>query len=139
MSNNPPIPVVCAVIERAGRVLIARRPAHKHLPHAWEFPGGKVEPDEAAEAALVREIREELGCDIVVDRALPRFVHDYGAVIIEMIPFTARLAAGSAEPAVTEHTALVWVEPAGLARYALAPADGPVVASYLGARVAGPP
>jgi len=139
--SSPPIPVVCAVIERDGRVLIARRPAHKHLPHAWEFPGGKVEPGEAAEAALVREIREELGCDVVVARALPRFVHDYGAVVIEMIPFVARLAASSAEPAVTEHTALAWVEPAGLDRYALAPADGPVVASYLnhrGARAAGP-
>ena len=66
MVKSPPIPVVCAVIERKGRVLIARRPAHKHLGLKWEFPGGKVEPDESAEAAIIREIQEELGCAIEI-------------------------------------------------------------------------
>ena len=78
------VPVVCAVIIRDGRVLIAQRPAHKHLALKWEFPGGKVEPGESAEAAIVREIREELGCDFAIGRALPRFTHAY-AVTIEMM------------------------------------------------------
>ena len=65
-----PVPVVCAVIERNGRVLIAQRPLHKLLPLKWEFAGGKVEPGEAPAAAIVREIREELGCEIVITRAL---------------------------------------------------------------------
>lgn len=127
MSSRPPIPVVCAVIEREGRVLIARRPAGKHLPLQWEFAGGKVEPGEAPEAAIVREIREELGCEFVITRALPRFTHAY-AVTIEMIPFVGRLAPGSPEPQAHEHLDLRWVPPAGLSAMDLAPADLPVVA-----------
>src|ERR1043166_4134549 len=98
---NPPaaIPVVCAVIEDArGRVLVAQRPAHKHLALKWEFAGGKVEPGEAPAAALIREMKEELGCDIAIARPLPRFTHDYGTVVIEMIPFVCTLVPGSAAP-----------------------------------------
>ena len=130
---NPPLPVVCAVIEdAAGRVLVAQRPAHKHLALKWEFPGGKVEPGEQPEAALLREIREELGCALVLTRALPRFIHDYGPVTIAMIPFVARLAPGSAAPHPHEHIALRWVAPADLSALDLAAADLPVVAALLG-------
>ena len=59
-----PVPVVCAVIERAGLILLAQRPAHKLLALKWEFPGGKVEPGELPAAAILREIREELGCEV---------------------------------------------------------------------------
>jgi 8-oxo-dGTP diphosphatase len=123
------IPVVCAVIEREGRVLVAQRPAHKHLPLKWEFPGGKVEPGETAEAAIIREIREELGCDLLIARALPRFTHAY-AVVIEMIPFVCHLAPGSCEPRALEHVALQWIRPEELPAIDLAAADLPVVASY---------
>jgi 8-oxo-dGTP diphosphatase len=123
------IPVVCAVIERDGRVLIAQRPAHKHLALKWEFPGGKVEPGESPEAAIVREIKEELGCDVALTRALPRFQHAY-AVAIEMIPFVCRLAPGSPEPRPLEHIALQWVTPAELPALDLAAADLPVLDSY---------
>lgn len=125
-----PIPVVCAVIERAGRVLVAQRPTHKHLPLKWEFAGGKVEPGESAEAAIVREIREELGCEFEITRALPRFTHAY-AVTIEMIPFVGRLAPASPEPQPHEHVALRWVDPAELPALDLAAADLPVVAAWL--------
>ncbi len=118
------------MIERDGLVLIAQRPANKHLPLQWEFAGGKVEPGEDAQAAITREIREELGCEIVVTQTLPPFLHDYGTVVIEMIPFVARLAAGSPEPVAHEHVALAWVEIPTLADYALAPADWPVVTAY---------
>ncbi len=126
----PIIPVVCALIEREGRVLIARRPAHKHLGHKWEFPGGKVEPGETAAAAILREIQEELGCTIAIVRPLPPFVYDYGTVVIEMIPFVVRLTPASAEPTATEHSALAWATVDELPRYDLAPADLPVIASY---------
>jgi 8-oxo-dGTP diphosphatase len=121
------------VIEHGGRVLLAQRPADKHLPLKWEFPGGKVEPGEAPAAAIIREIREELGCEITITRALPPFLHDYGTVVIEMIPFVCALAPGSPEPHPHEHTALAWVEPGRLGTHDLAAADLPVVAMLPGA------
>lgn len=129
-ARPPAIPVVCAVIGRGGLVLLAQRAPDKLLPLKWEFPGGKVEPGEDPAAAIVREIREELGCDIAVARALPRFTHDYGRVVIEMIPFVCMLAPGSPEPHPHEHIAIAWVKPAELLAYDLAAADVPVVAAY---------
>jgi len=125
-----PIPVVCAVIiDPEGRMLLAQRPAHKHLPLKWEFPGGKVEPAESPEAALIREIREELGCSITITRALPPFTHAYPAVVIKMLPFLCVLTADSAAPHPHEHVALRWVPPAELGTFDLAAADLPVVAA----------
>ena len=121
--------VCAALLDRAGRVLLAQRPAHKHLGLKWEFPGGKVEPGEAPEVALVREIREELGCDVFIRRALPRFTHDYGTLTIEMIPFVCELAPASPTPHAHEHVALAWVTVDALPTYDLAPADWPVVAA----------
>jgi len=135
MPHATAIPVVCALIEnREGRVLMAQRPPHKHLGLKWEFPGGKIEPGEAAEAALHREIREELGCAIDILRALPRTTHAYEKVTIEMIPFVARLAEGSPDPQSHEHVALRWVEPSALATLDLPAADGPIIAAYLAPR-----
>ncbi|MBP6507872.1 MAG: (deoxy)nucleoside triphosphate pyrophosphohydrolase [Opitutaceae bacterium] len=128
-SDPRPIPVVCALIEREGRVLVAQRPAHKHLPLKWEFPGGKVEPGETAEAAIVRELCEELGCGFILTRALPRFTHAY-AETIEMIPFVGRLAPDSTEPHPHEHIALRWMLPDEIVALDLAAADFPVLAAY---------
>ena len=126
-----PIPVVAAVIEdTTGRVLVAQRPAHKHLGLKWEFPGGKVEPGEPPATALARELREELGIEIEIIRALPTFTHDYGTVVIAMIPFVCRLAPGSPAPHPHEHVAVRWVAPALLDSLDLAAADWPVVRSY---------
>jgi len=128
--STAPLPVVCALIERGGRVLLAQRPAHKQLALKWEFPGGKVDPGETPEAALVREIREELCCDVRLRRPLPRTQHAYERVHIEMIPFVCALAPGSPEPHPTEHVALAWVAPAELDAYDLAGADWPVLHAY---------
>ena len=93
------IPVACALIlNRDGCVLLAQRPADKHLGLQWEFPGGKVEPGESPAAALIREIDEELGCRIEITGALPPFVHHYATVSIEMHPFVCRLAAATTAP-----------------------------------------
>lgn len=131
--NSPasPLPVVCALIEHAGRVLLAQRPAGKHLGGKWEFPGGKVEPGEAPAAALAREIHEELGCAVLVSRALPPCVHDYGTVRIELIPFVCTLQPGSPPPVAREHAAIAWVTPGELANHDLAPADIPILRDYL--------
>ncbi|MDD2763263.1 MAG: (deoxy)nucleoside triphosphate pyrophosphohydrolase [Opitutaceae bacterium] len=131
MIRNPPLPVVCALIEREGCVLLARRPAHKHPALKWEFPGGKVDRGETAEAALVREIKEELGCDITIERPLPRYRHTYDRTTIEMIPFVCRLSTGSPEPHPIEHSAVVWVPPEKLSGFDLAAADLPVARAYL--------
>jgi 8-oxo-dGTP diphosphatase len=127
---STPIPVVCALIECAGTLLIAQRPTNKHLPLKWEFPGGKVEPGEDPAAAIVREIHEELGCDILITRPLTPFLHDYKTVIIEMIPFVCVLAAGSPEPHPHEHVAIVWATPDRLSTYDLAAADLPAITAY---------
>lgn len=127
MSSPVPIPVVCAVIEHGGRILLAQRPPHKMLPLKWEFPGGKVEPGEAASAAILREIQEELGCAIRIDRPLPSFVHDYGTAVIEMIPFVCTLLPESPAPHAHEHVALAWVTLPEITGYDLPPADWPVV------------
>lgn len=130
--EKPPIPVVAAVIEDGrGAVLVAQRPPHKHLALKWEFPGGKVDAGESPEGALIRELREELGIDTEIVRPLPRFTHDYGSVVIAMIPFVCRLAPGSAAPHPHEHVALRWVPPAELGKLDLAAADLPVVAALL--------
>jgi 8-oxo-dGTP diphosphatase len=129
LKSSAPIPVVCAILRDArDRILLAQRPAHKHLGGKWEFPGGKVEPGESPEAALLREIREELGCELAELRPLVRFTHDYGSVAIEMIPFLCRLAPDSPPPHPHEHTALAWTPLDTLASYDLAPADLPVIA-----------
>jgi 8-oxo-dGTP diphosphatase len=107
---------------------LAQRPAHKHLGLKWEFAGGKVEPGEPPAAALVREIKEELACDVVIDRVLPPFTHDYGTVVIEMIPFMCHLASQSSAPHPHEHIALKWVRLDEFDQIDLAPADWPVVA-----------
>lgn len=122
-----PIPVVCALIFRDDRVLIAQRPAGKHLALKWEFPGGKVEPGEEAAAALVREIREELGCEIETFERLQSVSHRYERGEIELIPFVCKLADGSSEPHPHEHVAVQWVRTDDLGGYDLAEADLPVV------------
>jgi len=127
LSAPSPIPVVCAVIEREGRVLVAQRPPDKLMPLKWEFPGGKVEPGEDPAAAIVREIREELGCAVTVTGALTPFVHDYRTVVITMIPFVCTLPPGSPAPHAHEHVALAWATLAELRAYDLAAADWPVV------------
>jgi len=128
MPPSSALPVVAAVIEdAAGLVLVAQRPAHKHLALKWEFPGGKVEPGESPEAALARELREELGIEIEILRVLPRFTHDYGDIVIEMISFVCRLAPASAAPHAHEHVALRWVSREQLPTLDLAAADLPVI------------
>jgi mutator protein MutT len=120
--------VAAAVIDVAGRVLIAQRPPGKHLAGRWEFPGGKLEAGEDRRAGLVRELREELGITLLAPlRPLIRVRHtyDYGEVLIDM--WVARRYSG--EPRGLEGQALRWCAQDELESVDLLPADGPIVAA----------
>lgn len=120
--------VAAALIDVDGRVLIGRRPEGKALAGLWEFPGGKVEPGERPEAALIRELREELGVD-VQEACLAPFVfasHAYESFHLLMPLYLCRRWSGVVEK--REHAALAWVKPAKLSDYPMPPADAPLVA-----------
>lgn len=127
MNEKTPIVVVCAVIRSEAGVLVAQRPLTKHLGGYWEFPGGKIEDQESAEAALHREIREELGCEIVINTPGPSVQWDHEKGSILMHSFLCRLQDSSPEPIALEHTSLAWHTVAELRELNLAPADWPIV------------
>jgi 8-oxo-dGTP diphosphatase len=118
--------VVAAVIRRDGRILLTRRHHHADRGGQWEFPGGKIEAGEGEEAALRREILEELGCLVAVDALLARTSHRYPDLEVELAFFACRLEAGS-EPRLLGAAAMEWAEPARLADYDFCEADRPVL------------
>lgn len=122
--------VLAAVVERAGRLLLARRPPGKRHAGLWEFPGGKFLPGEAPLAAARRELAEELGVDVIAAGDLLLARPDPGSVFV--VEFY-RVEIGG-EPIVLEHTELAWALPEELAGYALAPSDR-VFAEWLLGRV----
>lgn len=119
------IDVVAAVIERAGRILIARRHADSHLGGLWEFPGGKRQTGETAEAALVREIREELDTAVSVGDLLDDVEWRYPEKTVRLRFFRCAL---EGEPRAAEGQEIAWVAPADLGRYEFPPADAGLVA-----------
>ncbi len=125
--------VVCALIEDGqGRLLLAQRPEGKHLAGLWEFPGGKIEPGETPEAALVREIEEELGCAAEPGEPLTPVTHAYAQVTVCLIPFLVRFAAGAqARPETRAHAALRWVSRDEIGALPMPEADAPIVAEWL--------
>lgn len=123
--------MVCGLIEDgAGRVLACRRAPGQALAGLWEFPGGKLEPGEDATAALVRELREELGIEVETGAALTVVEHDYGDFAIRLIPLRCRVVAG--EPHPQEHDAMRWVGPEEVGGLEWAAADVPVVGEWVG-------
>lgn len=119
------IAVVGAVLIENGRILAAQRPDGARLGGLWEFPGGKVEPDESPKEALVREIREELGCEVSVGDALATTEHRYDFGTISLQTFYCRLLTGT--PMASEHQALRWLTVDEFASVTWAPADLPAL------------
>ena len=113
--------VVCALIVGQGKLLIAQHGIHSRHPWKWEFPGGKIQPGESPEEALGREIREELNMEIRVEERLAPVTHTYGEKVIRLIPFLCRWTGGDLQ--LTEHHAVRWVSPEGIARYDMLGAD----------------
>jgi 8-oxo-dGTP diphosphatase len=121
------IRVIAAVVAREGRFLVCQRPQTKRHGGLWEFPGGKCEPGEADQEAIGRELREELGVDVVEVSEEAFAIDDPGSAFrIAFLPVTIR-----GEPVCHEHTALLWGDLAELAQLPLAPSDRRFVESRL--------
>lgn len=120
--------VAVALVDNDGRVLLAQRPEGKKLAGMWEFPGGKVEPNETPEAALLRELHEELGLDISAACLAPfAFAsHSYDDFHLLMPLYVCRRWAG--QPQGREGQALKWVRPVQMRDLPMPPADLPLVA-----------
>ena len=116
-----------ALIDADGRVLLAQRPAGKSMAGLWEFPGGKVEPGETPEAALIRELKEELGIDTFASCLAPLTFasHGYPDFHLLMPLFACRKWQGVAHG--REGQALAWVRPTALRDYQMPPADLPLI------------
>jgi len=120
--------VAVALVDRDGRVLIAQRPEGKPMAGLWEFPGGKVHSDETPEAALIRELDEELGIDTKESCLAPLTFasHAYDDFHLMMPLYVCRVWRG--EPTAHEHGELAWVRPTRLRDYPMPPADEPLIA-----------
>ena len=116
-----------ALIDADGRVLLAQRPEGKSMAGLWEFPGGKVEQDETPEAALIRELQEELGIDTWESCLAPLTFasHSYSDFHLLMPLFACRKWQGT--PTSIEGQTLKWVRPNALKDYAMPPADIPLI------------
>jgi mutator protein MutT len=123
------IQVTAAVIEKEGRVLIARRGGDGPFADLWEFPGGKVEPGETNEQGLARELSEELGIRAQVGVFLCASRHDYGHLAVELLAY--RVFSYQGEIRLNEHTEIRWVWPRDLSRYEFPEADLPIIRKIL--------
>jgi 8-oxo-dGTP diphosphatase len=127
---EPVVEVVAgAITDARGRILLARRTAGRDLAGLWEFPGGKREPGESPEAALVRELREELGIAVDIGAPLIAVPQQYPHKRLRLD--VRRISAWQGTPRGLDGQALAWVPPPKLASYAMPPADRPVVAALL--------
>ncbi len=113
--------VCAAVIERDGRVMICQRRPEAHNGLKWEFPGGKLEPGESPEAALKRELSEELAIDVAVGRVMDAVVHRYPDRDVLVLFYRCSILSG--EPVTVDCNAVEWARPDDLPRYDFAGAD----------------
>lgn len=123
------IHVSCALIEQEGKVLIAQRGPDMSNPLLWEFPGGKLLPQETPSESLIREIKEELGLEIVIAQALPLCTHHGAEHTITLYPFLCHIQGG--QLVLAEHQQVRWVLAQDFGLYTWTAADVPVWKQYL--------
>lgn len=123
--------VACALVDPDNRVLVTQRPEGKQLAGLWEFPGGKLEAGERPEAALIRELREELGIEVKEACLAPLSFasHAYESFHLLMPLYICRRWEGLVQP--REGQAMQWVRPARLRALAMPPADEPLIPALI--------
>jgi 8-oxo-dGTP diphosphatase len=119
------IEVVAALIWDENRFLICRRPEHKARPLLWEFPGGKVEPGESMEKALIRECFEELGIVLAVGSVFCDTVYAYDDITIHLTVLNAVISEGKLQ--LLEHADLRWIKKNDIMFYSFCPADAEIM------------
>ena len=118
--------VVAALIWDGDRFMICQRPAHKARGLLWEFVGGKTEPGESMEAALIRECQEELDITVSVGDIFTQVIHEYPDIHIHLTLFHCTIADGI--PKLLEHNDLRWIHPSQIPNYEFCPADKDILA-----------
>ena len=113
--------VVAALIWDKDKFMICQRPANKSRALLWEFVGGKVEPGETKEAALIRECQEELAITLSVGEVFMDVVHEYPDINVHLTLFNATISEG--EPQLLEHNDIKWITPRDISQYEFCPAD----------------
>ena len=113
--------VVAALVWQGNKFMICQRPAHKARGLLWEFVGGKVEPGETKEQALIRECKEELNVLLSVGDVFMDVVHEYSDLTVHLTLFNATIAEG--EPQKIEHNDIQWITPIEITKYEFCPAD----------------
>jgi 8-oxo-dGTP diphosphatase len=117
--------VVAALIWQGNKFMICQRPAHKARGLLWEFVGGKVEPGETKEQALIRECREELAITLSVGDVFMDVVHKYPDLKVHLTLFNAIIADG--EPQKLEHNDIQWITPSEISNFEFCPADDEIL------------
>ena len=120
------IEVVAALIWQGDKFMICQRPAHKARGLLWEFVGGKVEPGETKEQALIRECQEELAVTLAVGDVFMDVIHKYPDITVHLTLFNATIAEG--EPQKLEHNDIKWITPNEISNYEFCPADKEILA-----------
>jgi 8-oxo-dGTP diphosphatase len=123
--NKRHLLVVAAVIERGDEILVSLRHPKGTRPSQWEFPGGKIEPGETEQLALVREIREELGVECEVGELIRRVTHEYSDTVVELAFYRTVITQGDPKPLSMEE--IRWVPRSQLAKLDFLAADKPFV------------
>ena len=121
--------VVAALIWDNNRFMICQRPAHKARGLLWEFVGGKTDPGETMEEALIRECREELGITVSVGDVYMQVIHDYPDILIRLTLFHCTIAEGT--PKLLEHNDLKWILPSQIPEFDFCPADEDILAKII--------
>ena len=121
--------VVAALIWDNGKFMICQRPANKARPLLWEFVGGKVEPGETKEQALIRECQEELAITLSVGDVFMDVVHEYPDIVVHLTLFNATITEGI--PQKLEHNDIQWITPTEIPNYNFCPADEEILEKIL--------